>query len=164
MRHEEEFTSFYERSKDACLRSVLAAGADRGLADEAVDEAFARAWAGWAKVRRHPAPAAWVVHTALNYRVSRWRRTRREVALATNTDSVSAATQDTLGDDSWLVQALRELPQRQREVTVLRLLLDLDTHQTAATLGIAPGTVTTHLHRALTTLRAHSITFGEHTP
>ncbi|MEV6341950.1 hypothetical protein [Actinoplanes sp. NPDC051851] len=30
---------------------------------------------------RHPAPAAWVVRTALNVRVSWWRRRRREVAL-----------------------------------------------------------------------------------
>jgi RNA polymerase sigma-70 factor (ECF subfamily) len=34
------------------------------LAEENVAEAFARAWASWRKVSRHPAPRAWVVHTA----------------------------------------------------------------------------------------------------
>jgi RNA polymerase sigma-70 factor (ECF subfamily) len=36
----------------------------------------------------------------------------------------------------------------------LRLFLDLDVARTAETLGIAPGTVTAHLFRAITTLRA----------
>jgi RNA polymerase sigma-70 factor (ECF subfamily) len=46
-----------------------------------------------------------------------------------------------------------ELPEQQRRVLALRVMLDLDTAQTAEILGIAPGTVTTHLHRALAALR-----------
>ena len=41
-----------------------------------------------------------------------------------------------------------------REVVVYRVLLDLDTAATAAELGMAPGTVTTHLRRALARLRS----------
>jgi hypothetical protein len=43
--------------------------------------------------------------------------------------------------DSSLVTASRRLPVRQREVIVLRLLLNLDTATTAQTLGIPSGTV-----------------------
>ena len=46
-----------------------------------------------------------------------------------------------------------QLPDRQRQVVALRMFLDLDTAQTAAVLGIAAGTVTTHLARAIATLR-----------
>jgi RNA polymerase sigma factor (sigma-70 family) len=55
--------------------------------------------------------------------------------------------------DRELIGALRRLPARQRQVVALRLFLDLDTAATADTLGIAPGTVTVHLARAVTTLR-----------
>jgi RNA polymerase sigma-70 factor (ECF subfamily) len=55
--------------------------------------------------------------------------------------------------DEQLLQALRELPRRQREVVALRILLDLDTATTAKQLGIAPGTVTAHLHRPMSQLR-----------
>ena len=48
---------------------------------------------------------------------------------------------------------LQRLPARQRQVVALRIFLDLDTAQTAEVLGIAPGTVTAHLTRALTALR-----------
>jgi DNA-directed RNA polymerase specialized sigma24 family protein len=43
---------------------------------------------------------------------------------------------------------------RQREVVTLRLLFDLDTETTARLLGIAPGTVSAHLHKAVATLRS----------
>jgi Sigma-70, region 4 len=57
------------------------------------------------------------------------------------------------GLDTDLVAALRRLPVRQREVVALRLLLDLDTASTAEALGLADGTVGSHLHRALANLR-----------
>jgi RNA polymerase sigma-70 factor (ECF subfamily) len=49
------------------------------------------------------------------------------------------------------------LPRRQREVIALRVFLDLDTRQTARVLGIAEGTVTAHLARAIATLRAELV-------
>jgi RNA polymerase sigma-70 factor (ECF subfamily) len=49
--------------------------------------------------------------------------------------------------------ALAALPERQRQVIVLRVFLELGTVDTARVLGIAPGTVTAHLARAVSTLR-----------
>ena len=49
--------------------------------------------------------------------------------------------------------ALRRLPARQREVLALRIFLDLDTETTAKVAGVAPGTVTAHLSRAVAALR-----------
>jgi RNA polymerase sigma-70 factor (ECF subfamily) len=54
-----------------------------------------------------------------------------------------------------LVAAIRKLPPRQRDVVILRYLLDLDTATTATQLGIATGSVRAHLHHALTALRKH---------
>jgi DNA-directed RNA polymerase specialized sigma24 family protein len=65
----EEFAEFYQTSRDGCLRAVYASVGDRLLAEELVAEAYARAWASWRKVSRHPAPPAWVVRTALNTHV-----------------------------------------------------------------------------------------------
>jgi RNA polymerase sigma-70 factor (sigma-E family) len=151
----EDFAAFYERHRDPCFRAVLASVADRHLAEELTAEAFARAWGHWRKVAKHPAPAAWVVRTALNTHVSWWRRRRREVAWdAAGEDRSALADGDATAVDLGIRNALRKLPVRQREVVVLRVFLDLDTRGTAAALGIAPGTVQAHLHRALKALRA----------
>jgi RNA polymerase sigma-70 factor (ECF subfamily) len=155
MTPEESFAEFYAARKDPCLRAVVAAGTDRGAAEEAVAEAFARAWAAWPKVSRHPSPSAWVVRVALNHHVSRWRRTRREVALTADVGTPLVPDR-TERDD--LLRAVAALPDRQRQVIALRVFLDLDTRQTAEALGLSPGTVTAHLHRALTALRAFAAT------
>lgn len=150
-----EFTEFYRSGRDSCLRAVLAVVGERQLAEDLVAEAFTRAWVAWSTVRRHPAPRAWVVRTALNTRVSWWRRRRREVGLAAVPDERPVADDPEL--DPVLLAVLRGLPRRQREVVVLRVFLDLDTRTTAAALGIAEGTVTAHLSRAVATVRGHLV-------
>ncbi|HVM65985.1 MAG TPA: SigE family RNA polymerase sigma factor [Acidimicrobiales bacterium] len=146
-----DFAAFYEERRDACLRAVAVIAGDREAAEDLVAEAFARAWARWPHVRCHPAPSAWVVRTALNTRVSWWRRRRREVEWGDHDPPDLERVGDTI--DGTLLAALQRLPVRQREVIALRTLLDLDTETTAGALGIAPGTVTSHLARAVATLR-----------
>ncbi len=150
-----DFAEFYREAKDDCLRTVLVSVGDQDTAQELVAEAFARAWASWRTVSSHPAPRAWVVRTALNLSVSRWRRHRREVALA-DPGVVADRPDGGASDrpvDATIMAALRRLPARQREVVALRLFLDLDTARTAEVLGIAPGTVKAHLTRATAALR-----------
>ena len=52
-----------------------------------------------------------------------------------------------------MIEALRDLPERQREVLVLRYYSDLSEAQIAQTLDISPGAVKTHAHRGLSALR-----------
>jgi RNA polymerase sigma factor (sigma-70 family) len=151
-----DFAEFYRGAADECLRAVLITIGDQDTARELVDEAFARAWASWRTVSRHPAPKAWVVRTALNASISRWRRHRREVTVP---DPGRVADLHPVGGtsaslvDPQIMAALMRLPVRQRQVVALRLILDLDTARTAEVLGIAPGTVMAHLGRAMTALR-----------
>jgi RNA polymerase sigma-70 factor (sigma-E family) len=148
---QQEFEHFYLAARDYCLQVVIINVGDRQLAEDLVAEAFARAWMTWPKVRVHPAPRAWVVRTALNTHVSWWRRRRREIAL--DGYDQPAAESAPAGLDRSLITALRQLPIRQREVIVLRLLLDLDIATTAETLRMPAGTVASHLHRGLAALR-----------
>ena len=147
-----DFADFYRQFRAGCFRAVYATVGDRTLAEDLVAEGFARACASWRKISRHPSPQAWVVRTALNLNVSRWRRQRREVAW--DDRDVPAVESPAVDGDLAVLAALSALPRRQREVVALRIFLDLDTETTAETLGIAPGTVTAHLARATGTLRA----------
>ena len=151
-----DFAEFYRRSADGCLRAVLVSVGDLDTAEDLVDEAFARAWASWRTVSTHPAPAAWVVRTALNANISRWRRRRNEVSIpdpgaVADPPMAGGAAGGTI--DPRIMAALMRLPARQRQVVALRLVLDLDTGRTAEVLGIAPGTVMAHLGRAIAALR-----------
>lgn len=165
-----EFSAFYEAGRDECLRIVLLNVGDLALAEDLVAEGFARAWTSWRKVREHPAPRAWVIKTALNAHVSWWRRRRRETRLD---DSAAAGAVRAGGTaradlpaslDRSVVAALRRLPVRQRQVVTLRLLFDLDSETTARALGISGGTVASHLHRAIATLRGDAAFRNWHAP
>jgi DNA-directed RNA polymerase specialized sigma24 family protein len=169
VRAHEDFASFYHETRDRCLRAVYTSTGDVHRAEDLVAEAYARALARWPAVSRHPAPAAWIVRTALNLHVSWWRRRRREYTIGLphgDVEQFDAAARASTGygvaggslggealPDPALLAILRSLPRRQREVVVLRILLDLDTAATARELGMAPGTVKVHLSRALATLR-----------
>jgi RNA polymerase sigma-70 factor (ECF subfamily) len=151
-----DFADFYRRSKDECLLTVLVSVGDRDTAQDLVAEAFARAWASWHTVSEHPAPTAWVVRTALNVNISRWRRRRREISVPDPSVVADPPAADDAADGTvnpTIMTALLRLPARQRQVVALRFILDLDTGRTADVLGIAPGTVQAHLARAMAALR-----------
>ena len=149
-----DFAEFYRSSRDECLRTVMVITGDHDSAQELVAEAFARACASWRTVSGHPEPAAWVVRTALNVNVSRWRHRRWETPFSDLgvLAGQAAAAQDPV--DPGIMAALLRLPARQRQVIALRLILDLDTTDTARVLGIRPNTVMAHMARALATLRS----------
>ena len=68
-------------------------------------------------------------------------------------DQASVDDQITLREDQQrVIEALRELPHRQRDCLVLRYYDDLGIDDIASTLGISRNSVKTHLGRALRTL------------
>lgn len=112
--------------------------------------AFTRALTKWDEIATHPSPEAWIVRTALNLHRDRWRSSQRMQRVRQRREPVGVV--DIV--DPALLAAVRNLPERQREVVALRVLLGLSAEQTANELGIDAGTVGTHLRRGLAALRA----------
>lgn len=144
-----EFSEFYVAHRDAVFRAVLLATRHPQRAEDAVQEAFARAYARWDTVREYDRPRAWVSRVALNVAISWWRRLSRERANPPD----RPARPDEGPMDATLVRLVWDLPLRQRQVVALRVLADLSIADTAQILGIAEGTVKAQLHRALRRLR-----------
>jgi RNA polymerase sigma-70 factor (ECF subfamily) len=134
------FRALYEREFGRVCRAVYLLAGDRPLAEDATQEAFARALARWRRVGAHPSPAGWVTTTALN--VAR-RQLRRQPELPPP-ELVAPEDEERLS----LIEAVRALPARQQEAVALYYLLDLTVADTAAAMGIDEGTVKTHLARS----------------
>lgn len=148
------FEEFYLGARDDCLRALVAATADLYEAEDVTAEAFARALQRWPELRHHPAPRAWVVRTALNLRTDRHRHRQRTSTVVARLAVPNVAPEPPGPIDPALLDALRGLPMRQREVIALRVLLGLSGAETARELGITTGSVGTHLHRGLAALRS----------
>ena len=120
-------------------------------AEDSVQEALAHAWERLDRGDGIDRLAAWVTTVALNLarsQMRRWRSERRaRDRLGPLRDDLSNAPAAS-GDAHAVREALRALPRRQREVTVLRYYLGLDVREIAEHLGIAEGTVKAMLFRA----------------
>src|SRR2546423_14934826 len=103
----------------------------RAAAEDAVQEALARAWERDERGHRIDSLEAWVTKVATNLARSRWRRLRVE-RRHTSERSVPEEPSGELVD---LRRALARLPRRQREASVLRYYLDLDVREIADALG-----------------------------
>ena len=137
------------------LRFAFVVTGSQHAAEDAVQDALARACEKWSRVSRTTDPDSYVRRMIVNAHVSRWRRTRRESPV----ESVLAADPhpdhaDRLGTDDAVWAVCRSLPPRQRAAVVLRFYEDLDYPEIAALLGCSEVTVRSHVHRALAALRA----------
>ena len=74
------FEAFYRDALDPVYRAVLVATRHPERAEDAVQEAFARALQRWDQVSGHDNPRAWVIRVALNHHRSGWRIWRRSIA------------------------------------------------------------------------------------
>jgi RNA polymerase sigma-70 factor (ECF subfamily) len=147
----EEFTTFYTASFHRLVGQLYAMTGDRPEAQDAVQEAFARAWARRGKFDRDGAPESWIRVTAWRIAVSRWRRSRdggRLMRMAALPEAVPGPTPDRVA----FVEALRKLPSEQRRALVLYHLCDLTIEQVAAETGAPAGTVKARLARGRSAL------------
>jgi DNA-directed RNA polymerase specialized sigma24 family protein len=157
------FEAFYRAEVDRLYRALAVTLGDHHVSREAVDEAMARACARWRTVGGYDQPGGWVYRVALNWARSRWRKVRREHRLEITTDD-ELPTATVPGPEPGggpALTALRQLSVDQRAVVVCRVLLDLDTAQTAAALRIPEGTAKSRLSRGLAALRDEIEQFEE---
>ena len=130
---------------------------DRATCEEVVQDAFVAVFRSAARLRDESKLPAYLRSAVLNAARSQLRkrqvRTRLRSVDAPVSEVASAETGALIADDRRAVlDALRSLPDRQRDVLVLRFYLDLSESEIADTLGIAGGTVKTHARRGLDAL------------
>jgi RNA polymerase sigma-70 factor (ECF subfamily) len=127
---------------------------DRGVAEELAQETLIRVCQRWSKVRTLDQPSGWAHRVALNLARS-WARRQRVArrAQARLEHGHPALDAPDTGEVLAVRAALGRLPERQRAAVVLRYLLDLSVHDTAAVLGCGPNTVKTLCLRARRSLQ-----------
>jgi RNA polymerase sigma-70 factor (sigma-E family) len=145
------FAGLYADAYRAAFRLL----GDRAEAEDVAQEACARACMRWNRLTRQGNAAPWVVRVASNLAIDQYRRLQRAHARPNDRPGTVAAVDARRVD---LHRALMCLTRRQRDVVVLRYVVDLTEAETAEALGCAPGTVKSHATRGLAALR---IALGE---
>ncbi|NJP32712.1 SigE family RNA polymerase sigma factor [Micromonospora thermarum] len=140
------FDDFYRGSRQRLLGFVYVLTGDVAEAQDAVQEAYIRAWQRWSTVSAYDDPEAWVRVVASRIAVSRWRslRSRARAYLRHGAaDSVPAPGIETVE----VVAALRRLPEPQRIAIALHYLVGMPVAEVARQTDAPVGTVKARLSR-----------------
>lgn len=149
---EELYASHYRR----LVRLSVLLVRDVETAEEVVQDSFVAMHGRWRRLRDPEKGLAYLRQTVVN----RSRSVLRHRAVQAR--HVSPVAPDRHGADedavaaerrAQVLDALRALPDRQREVLALRYYLDLSEAQIAETLGISRGAVKSHASRGAASLR-----------
>ena len=144
MRETLDFDEFYAGTRQVLVAQVFAMVGDLGEAEDAVAEAFARAWQRWRKVHLYADPAAWVRTVAYRIAVSSWRRARNRATAHRRAGPPESAFDP---QTRMLVEALRQLTPDQRRAIVLHHLVGLSVAEISAETGGSVSAVKQWLSR-----------------
>jgi RNA polymerase sigma-70 factor, ECF subfamily len=149
---EAEIREFLRTDYRRLVAGLSLLGGSRALAEEAVQEALARAWEQDDRGEHIESLKAWVSVVATNLLRSSFRRLLAEARamrrLGRPQEGAPASGEHRSEDRVDLHEAIRALPRRQRRVVVLRYFADMSLEEIATFDGTTTGAVKSMLHRA----------------
>jgi RNA polymerase sigma-70 factor (sigma-E family) len=147
-------TALYEAHALGLVRLAYVMLGDRAAAEDVVQEAFGGLYRRWDQLADVGRALQYVRSSVLNGCRSALRRRRVQDIQAVHQPSAVSAESAVLASEERreVMRALRRLPDRQREVLVLRFYLDQPEAAIAQAMGISQGTVRSTAHRALAAL------------
>lgn len=144
------FEAWYRALYPNLVASIAVVFGDPDLAREAADEAVARAYERWPRVRAMSSPNGWAYQVALNEARRRRRRQAIERRLLARSGTDRSVVDGPTGE---LWQLVKALPARQRTAVVLRHVADLTEPEIGEAMGISRGGVSSTLRAAHSSLR-----------
>ena len=150
---DEEFRRFVAERSTALLRLAYLLCADRGQAEDVLQNALVKGYLRWPRIASNPEAylRRVIVTTAADERRRPWRREMPAADLPERPDPAEPFSGVEVRAE--LLRALTALPPRQRAVVVLRHWVGLDPDSVAEMLGCSAGTVRSQTARGLDKLR-----------
>ncbi len=141
-----DFDAFYAATAQRIGRQIYLVTGEISATQDAVHHAYAQAWERWATVSQLPNPEAWVRATAAHNALNPWRELQRRLSLRRSAaDREIAAAKD--ADQIALLNALSQLPPRQRLAMVLHHVCGRNATQIAAEMESTVGAAQARLLR-----------------
>jgi RNA polymerase sigma-70 factor (ECF subfamily) len=153
------YASLVRAHSDIAFRTAMLITQDAAEAEEAAQDAFVKAWRALGRFREGEPFRPWLLTIVANEARNRRRSAGRRTALALRAprpsgDEGSAEAAVIAGETrATLLAALGRMRDDDRVVLGCRYLLELSEAETAAALGVRPGTVKSRTSRALARLR-----------
>jgi RNA polymerase sigma-70 factor, ECF subfamily len=163
-----DLASMLEESYPQSVRTAYLILGNRPDAEDAVQEAFLRAWKFRNSLAKETSVRPWLYRVVVNTCNSKLRqdiprRERNDPDHDLDIKPRDADAADRFAATNDVTRALRELPVHLRVVVVLRYYAELSEREIAIAIGRKPGTVKSRLHEARRRLADHPA-LCEHSP
>lgn len=126
---------------------------DRFVAEDVVQEAFARAWQGWETLRDARAVKAWLYTIVRNEHARLYEKKRPEIDDGQELDEIVDAGGVNVIEQIEMREALATLPQAYRDPLLLQVLGGFSCAEIGSMMDLTEGAVMTRLTRARIALR-----------
>lgn len=126
---------------------------DRFVAEDLVQETFARAWTGWTGLREEGAARKWLYTILHNEHARLFERKRLDIVEDQDLDALEDHRLGSMHGELAMREALHALPAVYREPLLLQVLGGFSCEEIAKLMNVTPGAVMTRLCRARLALR-----------
>ena len=148
---DELLSKWLEAYGDLINRTCCLILGDRTLAEDAAQETFIRAWKSMAQFKGDASPKTWLTRIAINVcrnirRTAWFRRNDRSVT----PEDLPLSAPD---EDRTLLLTIQQLPEKHRQIVILRYYQGMSLDEAAKVLGISRSAAHHRLQKALKQLR-----------
>jgi len=149
--------TLYAQHGQALLAYAERFTADRGRAEDIVQETFLRAWRNLPRLIADERPVRpWLLQVARRLLIDGARAARVRPILSQDAKAAEPAVDGGLNqllDQTILLDAMQQLSPAHQQIVIETFFLGTPMHLTAARLGVPAGTARSRLHYALSQLR-----------
>jgi len=148
---DDTLSEWLEEYGDLINRTCCLILGDRALAEDAAQETFIRAWKSMAQFKGDASPKTWLTRIAINVcrnvrRTAWFRRFDRSVT----PEDLPLSAPD---EDRTLLLTVQQLPEKYRQVIILRYYQGMSLDEAGQALGISRSSTHHRLQKALKLLR-----------
>ena len=147
----ESLSEWLDQYGDLINRTCCLILGDRALAEDAAQETFIRAWKSMDKFKGDASPKTWLTRIAINV----CRNIRRTAWFRRNDRSVTPEELPLTANDAdrTLFLTVQQLPEKHRQMVILRYYQGMSLDEAAKVLGISRSSAHHRLQKALKQLR-----------
>ena len=148
---EDTLSEWLNQYGDLITRTCCLILGDRALAEDAAQETFIRAWKSMAQFKGDASPRTWLTRIAINvcHNIRRTAWFRRFDRSVTPEDLPLSAPDE----DRTLLLTVQQLPEKYRQVIILRYYQGMSLDEAGQALGISRSSAHHRLQKALNLLR-----------
>ncbi|MBU3104623.1 sigma-70 family RNA polymerase sigma factor [Clostridium gasigenes] len=152
---EDSFMVLVNQCKERIYRTAYAYVKDENLALDIVQETVCKAFISISKLKEAKYFNTWIIKIAINISISAYKKNQKVICMEQGELLNKVGVDEDNNEKLYLLQAIDTLPDKHKDIIILKYFDDLTIQEIARVLDMPLGTVKTYLNKGLIALRTY---------